>query len=127
MTSARQPDGLPDNLPLLTEVIGENMPDEFPTLTEIVAESETDTRQDAGNSEAAMSHSDGISEEQMQKLLQQLEAHLETIFKQKLNLHIEQLQRQTIDQAIGELKAALPKLLRDALPANSRNDTRNDN
>jgi hypothetical protein len=51
----------------------------------------------------------------MQQLLHQLESHLGTLFTKKLSLRLEQLQRQAIDQALDELKAELPELLRDAL------------
>jgi len=51
----------------------------------------------------------------MQRLLQHLEAHLDGVFAHKLSINLEQLQRQAVEQAISELKAELPELLRDAL------------
>ena len=56
-----------------------------------------------------------MGEEEAQQLLHKLEAHLETLFTQKLGLRLEQLQRVAIDQALDELKAELPELLREAL------------
>ncbi len=56
-----------------------------------------------------------LSEEELQQLLPQLEAHIETLFTKKLATHLEQLQRQAIEQAIRELKAELPGLLHDTL------------
>ena len=44
-----------------------------------------------------------------------LEVRIETLFTQKLGMHLEQLQRQAIDRALDEIKAELPELLRDAL------------
>lgn len=41
MTTVKQSDdGLPDNLPLLTEVVAAGVPDDLPTLTEVVADTE---------------------------------------------------------------------------------------
>jgi len=56
-----------------------------------------------------------INEEEMQRLLRQVETHLETVFIQKLNLNLEQLQHQAVEQVVSELKAELPELLRNAL------------
>ena len=58
-----------------------------------------------------------LSAEEIQQLLHQLEAHIETLFSQKLGLHLEQLQRQAIEQAISELKTELPELLQTTLNA----------
>ena len=119
MTLIQQPgDGLPDNLPLLTEVADENMPDDLPTLTEVVIEEQTKTTvvpQPAA--EAAFPASRAPADEEAQQLLQRLEAHLENVFARKLALNLEQLQRQAVEQAVSELKAELPRLLRDALKA----------
>lgn len=91
---------LPGNLPVLTQLASF---DELPTLTEIVAP--------AGPPHVAPA----LSEEEMQQLLKQLEAHLDAVFTQKLNLHLEKLQRLAVKQAVSEFRAALPQLLRDAL------------
>lgn len=105
MTSIKQPGSdSPDNLPLLTQAVGEATPDDLPTLTEVVDEADIHLPR-------------VLSEEEMQRLLHQLETHLETVFAHKLNLHLEQLQRLAIEQAVSELKAELPELLRDALNA----------
>ena len=178
MTLIQQPgDGLPDNLPLLTQLADEGAPDDLPTLTEIVAEERAETAatpQPAAENETSharfpdgttshstrlskddnqvagylpnplgetTSHStmqqetaakslvipqacEGaneslrefqISEEEMQHLLQQLEIHLENRFAHKLNLQLAKLHSQAVEQAVSELKAELPGLLRDAL------------
>jgi hypothetical protein len=120
MKTAKQSAVLPENLPLLTEVVGEDAKDNFPVLTEIVAEFKADADLGTVDHKADISLSCAISGEEMQKLLQCFEAHFEAVLTQKLSLHIEQLQRQAIEQAVSELKTALPELLRNALSANSR-------
>lgn len=102
---------LSDNLPLLTQVVKDEPLDDLPTLTEVVAE--PPASQEVPDAPAPRAFSD----EEMQQLLLQLGAHLETVFTIKLNLHLEQLQQQAIEQAVSELKAELPELLRGALNA----------
>lgn len=92
----------PSKPSLPARTIGETTLNNLPMLTEVVAESDTH-----------LPHV--LSAEEIQQLLHQLEAHIETMFTQKLGLHLEQLQRQAIEQAISELKAELPELLRDTL------------
>ena len=105
MTSIKQPDSdSPSKQTLPTRTIGETTLDDLPTLTEVVAEADTH-----------LPHV--LSAEEIQQLLHQLEAHIETLFTQKLGLQLGQLQRLAIDQALDELKAELPELLRDALNA----------
>ena len=94
---------LPDNLPLLTRVADEGAPDDLPTLTEVVADNPPGTVSCAPD------------EERIQQLLPLLEAHLEKALTHKLGKNLEQLQRQAIGQAVSELKAELPELLRSAL------------
>lgn len=133
--------GLLDNLPLLTQVADENAPDDLPTLTEVVTDETTshsarlskDDNQVAGY-EVQAEPSSGLqpdanretpeaatpcapNEEEVQRLLRRLETHLENMFAHKLSVNLEQLQRQAIDQAVSELKAELPELLRNALNA----------
>ena len=86
-----------------TRTTDETILDDLPTLTEVVTD-------EADNHLPRV-----LSAEEIQQLLPQLEAYIETVFKQKLGLHLEQLQRQAIDQALDELKAELPELLREAL------------
>lgn len=83
-----------DDLPLLTEVATEN-PHEKPQVEEALPRT--------------------FRREEMQQVLQKLEAHMETVFISKLNTQLEQLQRLAIDLAVSEFKAELPHLLRDAL------------
>jgi hypothetical protein len=94
----------PSKPSLPTRTIGETTLDDLPTLTEIVAEADTNLPRI-------------LTAEEIQQLLHQLEAHIETLFTQKLGLHLEQLQRLAIEQAISELKTELPDLLRDTLNA----------
>jgi len=107
-----------DELPLLTEVVDHPDFDDLPILTEVIAE-----KTPAGDSHPVAEQQTAsaavlprtLSTEEMQRLLQQLEIHLETVFTGKLNQQIEQLQKLAVDLAISELKAELPQLLRDAL------------
>ena len=80
----------------------EPIPDDLPTLTEIAEVIEE---------QSARVLSDG----EIKDLLQQLEAHIETLFTRKLSMRMEELQRTAIDQAMSELKAELPRLLQEAL------------
>jgi hypothetical protein len=84
-----------------------NVLDDLPLLTEVAAE---DTHE---KPEDALPRT--FSREEMQQVLQKLEAHMETVFISKLNTQLEQLQRLAIDLAVSEFKAELPHLLRDAL------------
>lgn len=116
-------DGLLDNLPLLTQVADENAPDDLPTLTEVVTEGQAEPSsglQPDANREIPVPEAAtpcAPNEEEVQRLLRRLETHLENMFANKLSVHLEQLQRQAIDQAVSELKAELPELLRNALNA----------
>ncbi len=133
--------GLPDNLPLLTQVVETDTPDDLPTLTEVVADTanaaadvadavaDTEDRQPAilaaqengidtatvepdGESqpitnqetivhetassetvvpEAAAPLPRALSEDELQQILQHLEAHLDTMLASKLSLHFEKL------------------------------------
>ncbi|HEX5338990.1 MAG TPA: hypothetical protein VFW53_11185 [Gallionella sp.] len=113
MTAIELPNGnIPDNLPVLTEVVSEGLPNDLPTLTEMIVPAEpVPTSPDAASTPRTYSEAD------VQRLLQQFEAHIETVFAQKLNHHLEELQKIAVDQAVNELKADLPELLRDALNA----------
>ena len=105
MPSKMQPGGgLPSKPSSAAPTVGETALNGLPTLTEVVAESGAD-------------RSRVLSAEEIQQILRQLEAHIETLFTRKLGLHLEQLQRQAIEKALGELKAELPELLRDTLNA----------
>lgn len=99
-TIERHGNGLLDNLPLLTQVADEDTPDDLPTLTEIVAPEHP---------------LPALGEEAMEQLLKQLESRLDALFAQKLSLHLEKLQRLAVEEAVNELKAELPELLREML------------
>ncbi|MEO8332342.1 MAG: hypothetical protein ABI479_07900 [Gallionella sp.] len=107
MNSIRLPGDHPgsdpsDKLPVLTQVADPATTEILPTLTEIIAKTDP--------------HS-ALGAKEQQLILQQLEQHIETLLSQKLVLRLEQLQRQAVKQAVSELRAELPKLLRDALKA----------
>ncbi len=87
----------PDDLPILTETLEG---DTVPVLRQIPAARE-------------------FSEAQLQELLQHFQTHLETVFSQKLNRHLEQLHQQAVKLAITEFKTELPDLLRKLI--NTRN------
>ncbi len=91
-----------DELPLLTEVTEYATALELPVLFEVVEPVEKKPVR-------------ALNAEEMQQLLQELESHLETVFADKLNRQLEELQRLAVDFAISEFKAELPKLLREAL------------
>jgi hypothetical protein len=111
-----QPIDSEDELPLLTEVVDDPDLNDLPLLTQIVAEeTQTIDSPPVAGQQTASAPPRTLSAEEMQRLLQQLETHLETVFTGKLNRHIEQLQKLAVDLAISELKAELPQLLRDAL------------
>ena len=89
---------------LTPDTIGETTLNKLPMLTEI-----------APGMDRTAIHS--LSDEEIEALLRQLEAHLETLFTQKLSMRLEELHRAAIDHALDELKAELPELLREALDA----------
>lgn len=110
-----------DELPLLTEVVNDPDLDDLPLLTQIVAEeTQSGDSHPVAVQQTASALPRTLSDEEMQRLLQQLETHLESVFTGKLNRHIEQLQKLAVDLAINELKAELPQLLRDALKKQAR-------
>ncbi len=132
MTAIDQP-GPMNDLPLLTKVADKVVPDDLPTLTEVVEETtgasaiedELPILTEAIATEPSpvpaaleeVSPPATLSEADMQRLLQKLEAHIESVFTQKLSHRLEQLQRLAVEQAVGELRAELPQMLRDALGA----------
>lgn len=143
MTAIEQHDPT-DDLPLLTRVVDEDAQDGLPTLTEVIEESQSGVSpadapaiaedglpmlteaiaaEPAPGDEAIPQVAEGIapstalSEANIQQLAQRLEAHLESVFTQKLSHRLEQLQRLAVEQAVGELRAELPQMLRDALGA----------
>ena len=103
MSSKKQPGNNPVSSPATPATkIGETTQNGLPVLTEVVDKADTYLPR-------------LLSEEEIQQLLPQLEAHIEALFTKKLALHLEQLQRQAIEQAIRELKTELPELLHEAL------------
>ena len=108
-----------DELPLLTEVIGDSATFDLPVLTEVVTmpaeELQPVVVHNVSVDESALPRT--LSSDEMLRLLQRLEVHLETVFTSKLNSQLEQLQRLAVDLAISEFKAELPQLLHDALIA----------
>lgn len=103
MSSKKQPGNNPVSNPASpATTIGETTLNGLPVLTEVVDKADTYLPR-------------LLSEEEIQRLLPQLEAHIEALFTKKLALHLEQLQRQAIERAIRELKTELPELLHEAL------------
>ena len=108
MNLFKHPGGsLLDNLPLLTQLADEDEPTILPTLTEVVGTP-------AASVPPAPAPPPPVDEK---LLLKCLEMHLEKVFSTKLERILAQLQSQAIEQAIDELKAELPELLRGALKA----------
>jgi len=103
METKKQATGKPATPPPApAKSIGETTLNSLPVLTEVVDK--------ADNYLPRL-----LSEEEIQQLLPRLEAQVEALFTKKLGMHLEQLQRQAIEQAIRQLKAELPELLHDAL------------
>jgi hypothetical protein len=101
--SGKKQDGDSFSEPTLpTRTIADTSLHNLPMLTEVVTG-------------AGTSLSQALGEEETQQFLHRLETHLETLFTQRLGIRLEQLQRVVIDQALDELKAELPELLREAL------------
>ncbi|NCN23500.1 MAG: hypothetical protein GW921_05040 [Gallionella sp.] len=124
----QQPDN--DKLPCLTEIVSDSRLDDLPILTEIIIDAPVGdliTGEQPLNPAAATAFQPVVQEiitaavprtltaEDMQLLLQPIEAHLETVFTSKLNSQLEQLQKLAVDLAVSEFKAKLPQLLHDAL------------
>ena len=123
----------PDDLPTLTEIVTDETTSHSTRLSaeKLLAGHPKDDSQVAGYegqvepatdreipaSEAAIAASCPLNEEEMQRLLRRLETHLENMFTHKLSINLEQLQRQAVEQAVGELKAELPELMSNALNA----------
>jgi hypothetical protein len=152
-----------DNLPVLTEIVGQNAFDDLPTLTEVVTteaapekpaewvdtitlpepcianEGAANTTtvptppgsviNEIGNETIISSvvvlppivPAQGISEEQLQQLLNKLQHRLEGKLMQQLAPQIAKLQQQAMEQALNELRAEIPALLRHALNLNDSN------
>lgn len=99
----------PEELPLLTEVSDEEA--ELPVLTSVVAAPVLPPV----DLSATGAHMRPLNPAEVDQLLRQLESHLETVFSEKLNNQLEQLQKLAVELAISEFKAELPRLIIDAL------------
>ena len=124
MTFIRQPgDGLPDNLPLLTQVADGDESNDLPTLTEVIPEVQAEPadifqpgdKEDTLIPKEAMPAPRALNEDEMQRLLWHIEKYIENIFTYQLNINLEQMQRTAIQHAVNDFKAELPDLLREAL------------
>lgn len=114
MTSITQTgNGLPDNLPMLTEV-ADKPSDDLPTLTEVVAEGRIASAANQNSHVPEEIAAFPTASEEEIRLLRQLETRIEEIFAHRLRLDLEQLQREAIEQAVAELRVELPRLLRNA-------------
>ncbi|MFA6120164.1 MAG: hypothetical protein WCT35_00115 [Sideroxydans sp.] len=114
---------LPPDLPVLTEVVGEETWS-FPTLTEVVEAPTTpdlDTTIEIERLAPISTESaDVLLPEEMPldispQLLSHLETHLEDVLAQRLQQRLAEAQQQVISQTLAELKAELPELIRKAL------------
>ena len=124
MTFIRQPgDGLPDNLPLLTQGADGDESNDLPTLTEVIPEVQAEPadifqpgdKEDTLIPKEAMPAPRALNEDEMQRLLWHIEKYIENIFTYQLNINLEQMQRTAIQHAVNDFKAELPDLLREAL------------
>lgn len=106
-----------EELPLLTDVIVGT--EHLPVLTEVVGEDRHETpitpTATAVELGTPPEPPPALSADEMVRLLQQLETHLETVFATKLNEQLNHLQRLAVDLAVSEFKAELPQLLHEAL------------
>lgn len=100
-------------LPVLTEIVDDSPLLDLPILFEIIAEADDEYLPPPAEIKPPPPRP--LNGEEISHLLQQLESHLETVFTEKLNKHLEELQHLAIDLAVSEFKAELPQLLRDAL------------
>ena len=103
-----------DELPLLTEVSDD--PAELPVLTSVVAAPVLPPV----DLSATGAHIRPLNPAEVDQLLRQLESHLETVFSEKLNNQLEQLQKLAVELAISEFKAELPRLIIDALKGSDK-------
>lgn len=99
----------PEELPVLTEVSEDHA--ELPVLTSVVAAQVVPPV----DLSATGAHMRPLNPAEVDQLLRHLESHLETVFSQKLNSQLEQLQKLAVELAISEFKAELPSLIIDAL------------
>lgn len=126
ITVALQPDAIPGAMSWPVELPDHNATSElvlpeisspadatFPVLQSYELETSDLATQPATSLAAAIPRT--LTEAELQQLLNQVEAHLATVFMEKLTRHLEQLQRQAVEHAVNELKAELPELLRGAL------------
>ena len=104
-----------EELPVLTEVSDDQ--NELPVLTS-VAEAPSPVVAPAFDPSATGAHMRPLSPAEVDQLLRQLESHLETVFSEKLNHQLGQLQKLAVELAISEFKAELPSLVLDALKNN---------
>ncbi|HET7831427.1 MAG TPA: hypothetical protein VFK88_00530 [Gallionella sp.] len=95
----------PDDLPVLTEIVADQPTDDLPILTEVISLAADEPVQQ------------GVTAQELQEVLHQLEIHLDTVVAEKLRLHLDQIQAQAVAQTLSELKAGLPVLLQEALNA----------
>ena len=108
-----------DELPLLTEVSDEEA--ELPVLTSVIAAPEVAAPVlPPVDLSATGAHMRPLNPAEVDQLLHQLESHLETVFSEKLNNQLEQLQKLAVELAISEFKAELPKLIIDALKGSDK-------
>ncbi len=94
---------LPDDLPILTEVVEEGLP----LLTEIIPAAES-----AAPPEIVAEDKPTLSEADIARLMTQLEGRIAA----KLEARLQAMQRTVTSEVLAEIRTELPQLLRDTPP-----------
>lgn len=131
MASTKSPsNSLPDNLPLLTQVVETDMPDDLPMLTDIVADIKDEQlagfaiREAEASIEILDSKSQSLTsqqaaalaprefgEEELQQILHYLEEHIETILPEPEIPPPRVLGERELQQVLDYLKARIESIL----------------
>lgn len=94
---------LPDDLPILTEVVEEGLP----LLTEVISVSENTEPPDI-----VAEDKPALSEADIARLMTQLEGRI----AEKLETRLQAMQRTAISEVLAEIRTELPQLLRETPP-----------
>jgi len=94
---------LPDDLPILTEVVEEGLP----VLTEVIPAAENVVQPDIVAEDKPT-----LSEADIARLMTQLEGRI----AEKLEAHLQVMQRAVISEVLSEIRAELPQWLHETTP-----------